>query len=167
MFLVSRLTPLKRADLLIQALATADGQGRPRVIAGDGEERPRSSSSLDGLGVGRSRARSPAASRDDELLDHLARCRAVCFPPFEEDYGFVTAEAFASRKAVITCRDSGGPAELVAGRRQRGSSASRRRSRWRAHCGALASDPAPWRSGWARQRSRRVRGSPGPIPSGS
>jgi glycosyltransferase involved in cell wall biosynthesis len=37
----------------------------------------------------------------------------VCFPPFDEDYGFVTAEAFASGKAVITCRDSGGPAELV------------------------------------------------------
>jgi glycosyltransferase involved in cell wall biosynthesis len=37
----------------------------------------------------------------------------VCFPPKEEDYGFVTAEAFASSKAVITCRDSGGPAELV------------------------------------------------------
>jgi len=50
---------------------------------------------------------------DAHLVDHLARCRAVCFPPFEEDYGFVTAEAFASRKAVITCRDSGGPAELV------------------------------------------------------
>jgi glycosyltransferase involved in cell wall biosynthesis len=30
-----------------------------------------------------------------------------------EDYGFVTVEAFASRKAVVTCRDSGGPAELV------------------------------------------------------
>ena len=44
---------------------------------------------------------------------HLARCRAVCFPPFQEDYGFVTVEAFASRKAVVTCRDSGGPAELV------------------------------------------------------
>lgn len=50
---------------------------------------------------------------DAELLEHLARCRIVCFPPFEEDYGFVTVEAFASRKAVITCRDSGGPAELV------------------------------------------------------
>jgi glycosyltransferase involved in cell wall biosynthesis len=37
----------------------------------------------------------------------------VCFPPVEEDYGFVTAEAFASSKAVITCRDSGGPVELV------------------------------------------------------
>ena len=50
---------------------------------------------------------------DAELVDHLARCRAVCFPPVEEDYGFVTAEAFASAKAVLTCHDSGGPAELV------------------------------------------------------
>ena len=30
-----------------------------------------------------------------------------------EDYGFVTIEAFSSSKAVVTCRDSGGPAELV------------------------------------------------------
>ena len=46
-------------------------------------------------------------------LDRLARCRAVVFPPLQEDYGFVTVEAFASRKAVVTCKDSGGPAELV------------------------------------------------------
>ena len=50
---------------------------------------------------------------EEDILTHLARCRAVCFPPLGEDYGFVTVEAFASRKAVITCRDSGGPAELV------------------------------------------------------
>ena len=37
----------------------------------------------------------------------------MCFPPYDEDYGFVTVEAFASRKPVITCTDSGGPAELV------------------------------------------------------
>jgi glycosyltransferase involved in cell wall biosynthesis len=37
----------------------------------------------------------------------------VCFPPVQEDYGFVTVEAFASRKPVVTCRDSGGAAELV------------------------------------------------------
>ena len=47
------------------------------------------------------------------MLEHLARCRAVCFPPYDEDYGFVTVEAFASRKPVMTCTDSGGPAELV------------------------------------------------------
>jgi hypothetical protein len=33
--------------------------------------------------------------------------------PLQEDYGFVTAEACASGKAVITTTDSGGPAELV------------------------------------------------------
>ena len=61
----------------------------------------------------------PVASRgsgrvsDEALIDHLARCRAVCFPPLGEDYGFVTVEAFASRKAVLTCIDSGGPSELV------------------------------------------------------
>ena len=63
------------------------------------------------------------ALTERELLDHLARCRAVCFPPLEEDYGFVTVEAFASRKAVVTCTDSGGPAELVADG-ERASSAS-------------------------------------------
>ena len=47
------------------------------------------------------------------MLEHLAKCRAVCFPPYDEDYGFVTVEAFASRKPVVTCTDSGGPAELV------------------------------------------------------
>ena len=110
-FLVSRLTRLKRADLLIEALAQPDVAVRA-VIAGDGEER----GALEQLARARGVAeRVTFAGRvsDDELVKHLARCRIVCFPPFEEDYGFVTAEAFASSKAVITCRDSGGPAELV------------------------------------------------------
>ena len=40
-FMVSRLTPLKRADLLIEALATADGQGIRAAIAGEGEDQQR------------------------------------------------------------------------------------------------------------------------------
>lgn len=110
-FLVSRLTQLKRVDLLIEALAHPGVTVRA-VIAGEGEAR----GALEALARARGVAdRVTFAGRitDDELVQHLARCRAVCFPPFEEDYGFVTAEAFASRKAVITCRDSGGPAELV------------------------------------------------------
>ncbi len=50
---------------------------------------------------------------ESDLVSHLARCRAVVFPPFDEDYGFVTVEAFASSRPVITCQDSGGPAEIV------------------------------------------------------
>jgi glycosyltransferase involved in cell wall biosynthesis len=111
-FLVSRLAPLKRADLLIQALATPDGQGIRAVIAGEGEERARLETLVATLGLS-DRVQLTGRLDDERMLDHLARCRAVCFPPLQEDYGFVTVEAFASRKAVVTCRDSGGPAELV------------------------------------------------------
>ena len=111
-FMVSRLTPLKRAELLVRALATPDGRGIRAVIAGEGEDRDRLDALIRQLGVA-DRVQLVGRIDDDELLARLAACRAVCFPPVEEDYGFVTVEAFASRKAVVTCYDSGGPAELV------------------------------------------------------
>jgi glycosyltransferase involved in cell wall biosynthesis len=111
-FMVSRLTALKRADLLVRAMATDEARGLRAVIAGDGEDRASLVQLARDLGVA-DRVAFTGVLTDAELVEHLARCRAVCFPPVEEDYGFVTAEAFASGKAVITCRDSGGPAELV------------------------------------------------------
>ena len=111
-FMVSRLTPLKRVQLLIEALATPDGQGIPAVISGAGEDEDRLRGAIDEAGVA-DRVRLVGHLPDDGIVDHYARCRAVCFPPWQEDYGFVTVEAFASRKAVVTCTDSGGPAELV------------------------------------------------------
>jgi glycosyltransferase involved in cell wall biosynthesis len=111
-FMVSRLTPLKRADLLVRALATPEGRGLRAAIAGEGEDRARLDALIRQLGVA-DRVRFLGRVADTDLLDRLAVCRAVCFPPVQEDYGFVTVEAFASRKAVVTCADSGGPAELV------------------------------------------------------
>ena len=109
---VSRLTRLKRADLLVRALATPAATVVRLVIAGEGEERPMLERLAADIGVA-DRVTFTGRLTDDQMLDELATCRAVCFPPFQEDYGFVTVEAFAARKAVITCRDSGGPAELV------------------------------------------------------
>ena len=111
-FAVSRLTPLKRLDLLIEALARKAAGGVRCVIAGDGEEAGRLTALVRELGL-ESRVTLVGSIGEAALLDHLARCRAVCFPPFDEDYGFVTIEAFASHKAVVTCADSGGAAELV------------------------------------------------------
>jgi glycosyltransferase involved in cell wall biosynthesis len=107
---VSRLTRLKRADLAVRAVAAC--RGASLVIVGDGEERSGLEKLVSDLGA---TGRVTFAGRvgDDEMVGHFARCRAVLFPPEQEDYGFVTVEAFASRKAVVTCRDSGGPAELV------------------------------------------------------
>jgi glycosyltransferase involved in cell wall biosynthesis len=82
------------------------------VIAGEGAELAKLQALAGHLGI-EHRVRFVGRLSDQEMLDHLARCRAVVFPPFNEDYGFVTVEAFMCGKAVITCKDSGGPSELV------------------------------------------------------
>lgn len=112
LFAVSRLAPLKRFDLLLRALAEPAAAGIRCVIAGEGSELPallrlRSLLGLDG------RVEFVGRLTDAEMIGHLARCRAVAFVPWNEDYGFVTVEAFSSAKAVVTVTDSGGPAELV------------------------------------------------------
>ncbi len=50
---------------------------------------------------------------EQQLIDLYAGALAVVFPPFDEDYGYVTLEAFLARKAVITTTDAGGPLEFV------------------------------------------------------
>ena len=111
-FGVSRLTPLKRFDLVVRALAEPVAASVRCVIAGEGSELEALTRLCRQLDVA---DRVSFVGRIDEatLLEHLGKCRAVVFPTFNEDYGFVTVEAFSSRKAVLTCRDSGGPAELV------------------------------------------------------
>jgi glycosyltransferase involved in cell wall biosynthesis len=82
------------------------------VVVGDGEEQASLRQAVSERGL-EARVTFLGAVGDDELLTQLGRCRAVCFPAQAEDYGLVTVEAFASGKAVVTCTDSGGPAELV------------------------------------------------------
>jgi glycosyltransferase involved in cell wall biosynthesis len=111
-FVASRLTALKRIDLLLRALVEPAAQGLRVVIAGDGDQRDELVSMTKWLGVD-DRVAFVGRVDEDELLSLYARCRAVVFTPLQEDYGFVAAEAFASAKPVITCTDSGGPTELV------------------------------------------------------
>jgi len=111
-FFYSRLTPLKRGDLFLRALSQPVAAGIKAVIAGDGDDRPRLEQLAKDLNlIDRVRFVGPVGEAD--LLDHLARCRAVVFVPFQEDYGFVTGEAFSAGKPVVTCTDSGGPLELA------------------------------------------------------
>lgn len=112
-FTVSRLHPLKRVSLLLKAMKHVKSQSVRVVVAGTGEEDEALRQLAGELGVAE---RVQFLGRIDEqtLLSHYARCRAVFFAPFMEDFGFVTLEAGRSKKPVITCVDSGGPAELVA-----------------------------------------------------
>jgi glycosyltransferase involved in cell wall biosynthesis len=111
-FAVSRLTAHKRVDLLVRSLAEPAAAGIRLVIAGDGPELCNLQQLASDLAV-KSRVEFLGRVDDTSLLKQFGRCRAVCFTPYHEDFGLVTVEAFASSKAVITCSDSGGPAELV------------------------------------------------------
>lgn len=112
LFGVSRLSPLKRFDLVLRALAEPVAASIKCVIAGEGAELARLKQLCSHLELDH-RVRFVGRLTDEEMIDHLARCRAVIFPPFNEDYGFVTVEAFMCGKPVITCHDSGGPSEQV------------------------------------------------------
>lgn len=107
---VARLTPLKRVDLLLEAASRVPGL--VLRIAGEGPEEARLralASSPDARG----RIEFLGRLTDAELTAEYARCSAVWYGARAEDYGLVTLEAFSSSKPVITCTDSGGPAELV------------------------------------------------------
>jgi glycosyltransferase involved in cell wall biosynthesis len=111
-FTVSRLSELKRIHLLIEALARTKNRGLQAVIVGQGPEAARLSRLIREFGL-EGRVRLQGGQDEAVVLDLYARCRAVFFCPYHEDYGFVTGEAFASGKAVITTADSGGPVEQV------------------------------------------------------
>ncbi|MEW6367545.1 MAG: glycosyltransferase family 4 protein [Acidobacteriota bacterium] len=111
-FAPSRLNPLKRQQLLVEAMAAARDRSIRAVISGGGESHEMLAALIRDRGL---EARCTLAGHlsEDALIEHYAQCRAVFFAPKSEDYGFVTAEAFASGKPVVTCVDSGGAAELV------------------------------------------------------
>ena len=107
---VSRLEKVKRIDLAIDAMARA--RSTKLVIAGDGSERAALAARIESLGLG-GRVRLAGRVDDAGLIELLAGARALLFTPFEEDYGYVTLEAFLARKPVITTTDAGGPLEFV------------------------------------------------------
>ena len=111
LFYAGRLERIKRLDLALRALARS-GSGARLRIAGTGSleadlrrlaEELKIADRVDFLGF-------VAA---DDLLDLYAGCRAALYTPDDEDYGYVTVEAFLSRKPVITSTDAGGPLEFV------------------------------------------------------
>jgi glycosyltransferase involved in cell wall biosynthesis len=109
---VSRLTPLKRIDLVIRALAEPAARACRIAIGGRGPQDAELRELARTLAV-QDRIRFLGGLDEGQLVAAYAACRAVVFTPTDEDYGFVTAEAFASAKPVVTCTDSGGPTDLV------------------------------------------------------
>jgi glycosyltransferase involved in cell wall biosynthesis len=107
---VGRLDVWKRVDLGIRALGSVPGMRL--LIAGTGEDRPRLEEVAREAGVA-DRAVFLGAVDDETLLGLYSEARGVLFAPRDEDYGYITLEAFLSERPVVTTNDAGGPLEFV------------------------------------------------------
>jgi len=108
---VGRLESVKRVDLIVRAMAHI-APGVRLVIAGDGTQRANVEKLAEAPDVA-SRVTFLGSVGDDELVNLYRNALAVVYPPYDEDFGYVTLEAFLARRPVITCTDSGGPNEFV------------------------------------------------------
>lgn len=108
---VGRLEAVKRADLAIRALAHVPPPTR-LIVVGDGSQRHLAERAVAESAVA-NRVVFAGSPTSDALIDLYAGALAVIYVPFDEDYGYVTLEAFLSGKPVITASDSGGTLEFV------------------------------------------------------
>lgn len=115
-FAPSRITPIKRQRLLVEAMTHVQSDVR-LVLAGapDAPEHLRDlEQAIDELGVASRIDLRGSWIGEQEKLELYAEALAVGYVPYDEDsYGYVSLEAYAAQRAVVTCTDSGGTLELV------------------------------------------------------
>jgi glycosyltransferase involved in cell wall biosynthesis len=105
---VGRFDGPKRIELAIEGYLRAASE-TPLLVVGEG---PREGE-LRARAAGDPRVRFLGRVDPAELARLYADALAVIYTPYQEDYGYVTIEAFRARTPVITCSDSGGPLEFV------------------------------------------------------
>lgn len=108
---VGRLEAIKRPDLAVGAMLAVDRPTR-LVIVGDGSHRRQTESLAESIGVS-GRVSFLGSTSDTDLIALYRDALAVIYTPYDEDYGYVTLEAFLARKPVVTATDAGGPLEFV------------------------------------------------------
>jgi glycosyltransferase involved in cell wall biosynthesis len=107
----SRVEAQKRQLLLVEAMRHARTPVRA-VVAGGGGGLESLRADVARLGVG-GRVDVRGFVGEEELIDLYAGALAVCYLPFDEDYGYVTLEAMYAGRAVVVAGDGGGATEFV------------------------------------------------------
>ena len=106
-----RLEGNKRPGLLVEAL-THVRSGTRLELAGRGSLATDLDARARELGV-RAQLDLPGFVDDATVIERFAHALAVVYAPYDEDYGYVTLQAFRAGKPVITAADSGGVLEWV------------------------------------------------------
>ena len=111
-FYPSRLEPQKRQDVLIQAARYLKSDAKI-ILAGGGRNLAHYDSLIKSDRRIRARVEMRGFVPEPEMLELYANALAVCYLPWDEDYGYVSLEAMYAGKPLIVARDGGGAAEFV------------------------------------------------------
>jgi glycosyltransferase involved in cell wall biosynthesis/SAM-dependent methyltransferase len=110
----SRISPPKRQDFVLRALAKAHGS--VRVIFSGAPDNPDYGRELmrlaHDLGV-EDRVEWRGFVSEGEMVDLYAGARGVLFTPVDEDLGYIALEAMLAGKPLLTLTDAGEPAALA------------------------------------------------------
>jgi glycosyltransferase involved in cell wall biosynthesis len=110
-FFPSRLESHKRQSLLVEAMRFVRTPVRA-VVAGTGTTFADLRALVKRSGVA-DRVRLAGFVPEDEIVDLYANALAVCYLPFDEDYGYVSLEAMYAGRALVVAADGGGATEFV------------------------------------------------------
>jgi glycosyltransferase involved in cell wall biosynthesis len=110
-FCATRLEANKRPHLLVDSLPFTRS-GVRSVVAGRGELLDDLAAGVRGQDLG-DRVELRGFVPDEELVELFAGALAVVYAPSDEDYGYVTLQAFLAGKPVVTAEDAGGVLEWV------------------------------------------------------
>lgn len=107
----SRLEGLKRQKIVVDAMRYVK-TGVRLVLVGAGPDEASLRSQIEKHDL---QGKVELAGRlpDEDLHRLYLDALAVYYGPYDEDYGYVTLEGFAARRAVVTLTDAGGPLEFV------------------------------------------------------
>jgi glycosyltransferase involved in cell wall biosynthesis len=111
LFTALRLERNKRPELLIDAMAETKSDVSLH-IAGTGSLHDELHARIERHGL-TGRVQLLGWTGDDELVRRYASARAVVYAPYDEDYGYITLQAFAAGKPVVTTSDAGAVLEWV------------------------------------------------------
>ena len=111
---VGRLCRIKRVDLMLNAMKNVSPEVSLKVVGGADEPGVMEyfNNIIRGHDIG-ARVEFLGRVSDEALIDLYAEAMGVFYAPFDEDYGYVTLEAMASGRPVVTATDSGGTLEFV------------------------------------------------------
>ncbi|MCB0335171.1 MAG: glycosyltransferase family 4 protein, partial [Bdellovibrionales bacterium] len=111
---VGRICSIKRVDLMLKALPIVHQHVKLKIVGTADEPGIMDylNNEIDKHHLWE-RVEFLSGIDDAGLLDLYARSMAVYYAPHNEDYGYVTLEAMASSKPVLTASDSGGTLEFI------------------------------------------------------